>query len=285
MAVFFLALASAFFVAMNQVLIRKGLDSTSRTQAILISLFVSAFIFLIANTLLGNFPLFFVPAAGLFMLVGLLGPGLGRTLNITSLKRIGVSRTTPVVGTAPFFATILAILFLDEGYSFYLFLGMGLIVLGIFILSRRKENGKHVFDKKDLLLPLSSAFLGGSSIVVAKIALGALGNPFVGVGITLGTAFFVVLGYTLGTRQIKKLNFTRVEATFPVLAGCSMAAAFFLNFKALEIGDVAVVAPIFSAFPLFGVFLSHFILKEQITARIWLAAIIIVLGVGLIQVF
>ena len=140
----------------------------------------------------------------------------------------------------------------------------------------------RVFDKKDLLIPLGAAAFGGSSIALSKFALTALDNPIVGVGLTLGTALFVITGYMIGTKRIKTLRLTRGEVTFPVLAGCSMAAAFFLNFSALQIGDVSIVAPVFSIFPLFGVFLSHLLLKEQITGRTWLGAAVIVAGIAVI---
>ena len=286
MAVLLLALGSAFFIGLNNVLTRKALDFTSRGQAILVSLGVATTIFLVLNAVLGKIPLWFVPGALLFFLGGLFGPGIGRTFNVISAKRIGVSRTIPVVGTAPFFATILAILFLGEEYSFYIFLGMAFIVFGIFVLSRgKKENGKRAFDKKDLLLPLGSAVCGGVSIVVSKVALGILDDPMVGVGLTMVGALLVVLGYIVGTRRVRHFRVMHRGSIFPVLGGFCMAAAFFLNFSALQIGDVSIVAPVFSTFPLFGVFLSHFFLKEEITGRTWLGAIIIVLGIAIIQAF
>lgn len=272
-------------MGLNNVLIKKGLDSTSRGQAILVSLSVATSIFLIANVVLGKIHLFFVPGALLFMIAGFLGPGIGRTLGITSTKRIGVSRTIPIVGTAPFFASILAILFLGEEYSLYLFAGMAFIVFGIFLLSRRKENGRRVFDKKDLLIPLAAAVFGGSSIAISKVAIGVIADPIVGVALALSTALFVVLGYIIGTSRFHHFRIAHRGSLFPVLAGFSMASAFFLNFSALQIGDVSVVAPVFSTFPLFGVFLSHFFLKEQITGRTWLAAAIIVFGIAVIQAF
>ena len=285
MNVLLLALASAFFVGMSSVLIRKSLDATSRTQAILISLSTSAAILWILNIALGKFTSILVPAAALFLLVGLVGPGIGRTLNIISLKRIGVSRSIPITGAAPFFATIWAILFLGEEYSSVIFVGMALIIFGIFVLTRRKENGVRVFDKKDLLFPLAAAFCFGSSIALTKKAISILDDPYIGVGLSTTAALFIVSAYILFSGRMKTLNFTRSQIKFPILAGCAAAASFFLNFTSLQAGEVSVVAPIFSTFPLFGVFLSHFFLKEQITGRTWLGAAIIVAGIALIQVF
>jgi uncharacterized membrane protein len=186
---------------------------------------------------------------------------------------------------APLFATIFAIMFMDAQYSLYIFAGMALIIFGVFVLSRRKENGKRVFDKKDLLIPLAAAMFGGVSMATTKIALGGLADPMVGATLALCAALGVVFGYVAGTKQIRKINLSKKEMMFPALSGCTMAAGFFFNFRALQEGDVAIVASVFSTFPLFGVFLSHFLLKEQITSRTWLAAIIIILGIVVIQVF
>ena len=122
-------------------------------------------------------------------------------------------------------------------------------------------------------------------MATTKIALGGLADPIVGVTLALSAALGVVVGYVLGTKQIRKIHFSRKEMMFPALSGCAMAAGFFFNFSALQEGDVAVVASVFSTFPLFGVFLSHFLLKEQITSRTWLGAAIIVAGIIVIQVF
>lgn len=285
MEVLLLSLASAFFVGLNNVLTRKGLERTSQSQSNLVSLIVAAAIFLSTSVAFGRVGSFFASSALVFFLSGLLGPGIGRTLNITSINRIGVSRTIPIIGMAPLFATIFAIVFMNEQYSFYIFAGMALIIFGVFVLSRRKENGKRVFNKKDLLIPLVAALFGGVSMATTKIALGGLADPIAGATLALSAALGVVFGYVVGTKQIRKINFARKEIMFPALSGCAMAAGFFFNFRALQDGDVAIVASVFSTFPLFGVFLSHFLLREQITGRTWLATVIIVAGIVVIQVF
>jgi drug/metabolite transporter (DMT)-like permease len=284
MTVFFLALSSAFFVGLNQVLIRKGLDSATRTQAIFVSLVVSSSLLWIIAVSTADIRFIAVPAIVFFVLTGLFGPGIARMLTITSLKRIGVSRTIPISGIAPFFASIAAVFFLGETYSLYLFIGLVLIVFGIYILSRKKRSQRGRFDKKDLLIPLAASFFGGLSMVATKKGLLELNEPIVGAALALTTALIVISAYVVATKKVRNLKPTK-KMIFPVIAGFSMATAFTLNFSALRIGDVSMVAPVFSTFPLFGVFLSHFILKEQITGRVWIGAVIIIAGVAVIQVF
>ena len=284
MTVLLLALASAFFVGLSNVLIRKGLDLGTKMQAIFLSLVTSTIIFWILAILFGDLHLLLVPAAVLFVVAGLLGGGMGRMLNITSIERIGVARTLPITGVAPFFATIVAILFLGEEYSFYLFFGAVLILFGIYVISRRASNGA-VFDKKDLLLPLTAAMFGGFSIAITRKALLVLGDPFIGLAIAGTAALILALVYILASGQIRYVRPAVSAGKIFILAGLAGSAAFFLNFSALKIGDVSMVAPVFSTFPLFAVLLSHLFLKEEITARIWLGAVIIILGIAVIQVF
>ena len=214
MEVLLLSLVSAFFVGLSNVLSRKGLDSGTRTQAILVSLVSSALALWLATLLLADIRSILVPAAFLFVFVGILGPGIGRTFTITSLKRIGVSRTIPIIGTAPFFATIVAILFLGEGYSFYIFVGTVLIVFGIYILTRRsKPNGKK-FDKKDLFLPLGAAAFGGCSMALSKKALLVLEEPIAGAALAVTAGLFVVLVYIILTGRIQQLQSSRDTIQF-----------------------------------------------------------------------
>ena len=285
MSVLFLSLASAFFVGLNNVLLRKSLDYTGKRQAIVLSLFISASILWVAVGFFENFQLLLVPASALFVLAGVLGPGIGRTLNITSIDRIGVSRSIPIVGTAPFFATLFAVVLLGEKYSIPIFIGTVLIVFGVYVVSRKQNGNGKVFDKKDLLIPLAAAVFGGASIAITKQGLLALPSPLLGVAISLTSALIVTSLPLASAHTFSHFHFTKTEVVYPVLVGISMACAFFFNFSALQEGSVALVASVFSTFPLFGVFLSHFLLKEQITSRTWLGAAIIVAGIIVIQVF
>jgi len=285
MEVLFFSLASAFFVGLNNVLTRKSLDYTGKSQAILFSLVTSAAILWVVGVFIEDSTLFVLPAIGLFVLAGLFGPGVGRTLNITSLERIGVSRSIPIVGVAPFFATLFAVVLLGEKYSFPIFLGTVLIVLGVYVVSRKQNGNKRVFDKKDLLIPLAAAVFGGASMAITKQGLLFLSSPMVGAAISLTSAFVFVFVSLASANKLPRAPFAKSDLFFPFLTGISMACAFFLNFRALEIGEVSIVASALSTFPLFGVFLSHFFLREQITSRTWLGAAIIVLGIVVIQVF
>lgn len=64
-------------------------------------------------------------------LLGVVNFALGRALNFSALQRIGVGRASPLVGTAPLFATLYALLFLGERVTPLLLVGTLAIVMGI----------------------------------------------------------------------------------------------------------------------------------------------------------
>ena len=47
----------------------------------------------------------------------------GRLLNYTSVEHIGVGKATPLIGTTPLFASITAILFMDEKITIPIMIG------------------------------------------------------------------------------------------------------------------------------------------------------------------
>ena len=281
--VVFLALTSAFFIGLSNVLIRKGLDRGSRMQAIVFSLLSSVVIFWTLVFLFSDARLLLTVTIVWFLLAGLLGPGIGRALNITSLQRIGLARTIPIVGIAPFFATIVAIGILGEHFSFLVFLGMASIIFGIFVLSKGRIEKKS-FKKRDVLLPLGSALFGGFSIAITKRGLQDLADPLGAGALVLTMALLVALLFVLFNRKTLELRASSFsDIKFPLLAGVSLTAAFFLNFSALKMGEVSIVAPLMSTFPLFAVLLGAVFLKERITQKMFLGMIFILAGVSFIQ--
>ena len=64
----------------------------------------------------------------------------GRLLNYTSVQYIGVSKATPIIGTTPLFASITAIIFMDEKITIPILIGTILIVLGLLLITREKPD-------------------------------------------------------------------------------------------------------------------------------------------------
>lgn len=74
-----------------------------------------------------------------FAVAGIIHFVLGWTLLTVSQNYIGASRTSALVGTAPLFATFIGYLIFNEILSFTTFLGIIMIVTGIYLVAKNDE--------------------------------------------------------------------------------------------------------------------------------------------------
>lgn len=69
-----------------------------------------------------------------FVVAGVFQTLLGRFLNYSSVQRIGVSRALPIIGAAPLFATVFAVLFTGEQMTLPLLAGTTAIIGGVALI-------------------------------------------------------------------------------------------------------------------------------------------------------
>lgn len=131
--------ASVGFAA-SAVFARLGLQYMRVTTGTLASLVVGAVITMVLALLIHSEQIFALSAVAFawFLLVGFVNFPLGRLLNYTGVSLVGVSKATPIVGTNPLFATVLAISFGGETVNLPIVLGTFCIIGGLsLILSQR----------------------------------------------------------------------------------------------------------------------------------------------------
>ncbi|MYC07597.1 MAG: DMT family transporter [Chloroflexi bacterium] len=73
-----------------------------------------------------------------FLITGTLNFPLGRLLNFTSVNKIGVSRSAPIIGAAPLFSGILGVTLGGESMNFFIFTGTLVIIGGIAMIVGQK---------------------------------------------------------------------------------------------------------------------------------------------------
>ncbi len=69
-----------------------------------------------------------------FGLIGLVNYVIGRQLNYASIDRIGVVRASPLFATAPLWAMVLAVTFINETVNVPIVLGTLTIVAGTYLV-------------------------------------------------------------------------------------------------------------------------------------------------------
>ena len=73
-----------------------------------------------------------------FLITGTLNFPLGRLLNFTSVSKIGVSRSAPIIGAAPLFSGILGVTLGGESMNIFIFSGTLVIIGGIAMIVGQK---------------------------------------------------------------------------------------------------------------------------------------------------
>ena len=135
-----LGLSAALGFGSAAVFARIGLQHMRWTTGTLISLIVGTVITMVLAFALSSEENFALSAGAFlwFLLAGVAQFPLGRLLNFTSVSLAGVSRSSPIVGSSPLFATLLAITIGGESINLPILAGTIFITSGLaLVLSQR----------------------------------------------------------------------------------------------------------------------------------------------------
>jgi DME family drug/metabolite transporter len=282
-----LAIIASFLVGVTTILMKKAIERTNATSAMLMVTLVGTVIFLLIS--LPTLPIQYMKSRALpyFVVAGLFSPALVRWLYFISLERIGASVSSSVLATGPAFTAIVALVLLNEKITPQIALGIMVIIAGIVIFERKMHNGAQVGGRagKDLLFPLFSALFLSFAIVSRKLGLNILDSPLFGVTIGFGTSLVIYLIACLAFKKLRSsLLIKKEDLPCFCAAGISLTAAWLTMFYALSFGDAVIVTPLSSLHPLFVLVLGYFFLGkvERITPGIVAGVCAVVAGVLLI---
>lgn len=134
------AIIAAIGWGASAVLSRLALEKTDPKLATIVSLFFSSIIMfsLSISTQFNEFEKLVVSDFLWFFSAGLTSFAAGRLLNYVGIKNIGVSKASPLFGTAPLFAALLAIIILGEKPTIMLGMGIILVTFGIILITKSK---------------------------------------------------------------------------------------------------------------------------------------------------
>jgi drug/metabolite transporter (DMT)-like permease len=200
---------------------------------------------------------FGMPHLGYMGLAWLTGAimGLGLAFYFWGLTFEEVSRASPIFGTSPLFAALLAVLFLSEELAGIQWSGMLAIVLGAALLSFRPTAGhKKFIGVKSLGIFFVAALLAGSALVLNKQAASGLS-----VWALFGCYAFGI-GFSLAIISLRPTVFRQVASVVRVPAAIRLflitelalaGLAILLLQIALKLGPVSVIGGIIASRSLF----------------------------------
>lgn len=276
-----------FFQAFNR---KAGRGMGDAYQGTFILLLVSALILIAASFFTEDVSLLLNASPGVYLNFGLAGFihfFLGWTFISISQVRVGAARTGALIGATPLFATLVGIVFFDEILSPLVLIGIAVVIAGVFLISvdmvkDSKNNNLKPASWSDSIFGLGTAVCFAASAVFIRAGLAELASPLLGVtvGMVISTAAY---GLVLFFRrdQAARGSILRATMIFQVLAGVFVGLATWMRWVALDMAPVGVVmslgrlnVPVVLLVAPLLVGRQH----EQVTARIWLGAILTIAG-------
>jgi len=286
-----LATTASLMFAFQYLFVRLGTQKGSVSEVIWVSLLSNVVILVPPALVLYDFSMS-TEAMLAFVGAGLSGSLFARICMFTSIQRLGASRTSPIAASNALFATMLAVLVLDETLTAVHFLGVVLIVAGVAVISYETAETKSVdLSRRELtvlfLVPILGAVFLGIEPIFISLALGAGGSIIPGTAVVVTTAF---VGFTVYTRASAGLPSPSVlrqpYLKWYLAAGIATTFGLLAAFTALQTAPVAIAVPLIQTSPLLVICLSALFLSsqlERVTPTVLVSTVIIIVGATIVS--
>lgn len=303
------ALCAAFSYSVSHVCVRLGSRTVVPMAGLILSLGSSALILSLTLAIRGNVQVDWL-AVGVFAFAGLLGPGLGRILAITSVSRLGATRASPVLSAAqPMVTVMLGVLVLSEALGVVRGTGIVLTLSGVLLVVRsgqRKAAAAAAKSAEDAAAndePAPEPTAGGLRVLLWPIAAGtafamaslvrkegmqvlddAVFGGVIGVGVALSIWGSVLLVRGQGPALARDLRTS--NARWFLASGLASGAANIFILSALRDGDLSLVGPIVSIQPILVALISRVFIQrlEGVDLIVALAAVLATAGTILLSI-
>ena len=277
-------LFASFWFALSMVIINRGVLVIDYFRGLLTNLGVNAlFLWLFIWLFVDRIELW-LPANLIFVLVGVFVPGIARFFMFKGMERLGASITSCLTNSTPLFATLFAVSFLQERPSLTNLLGTFSIVVGIVSLSWKGTS--KTWRSRDLLFPLTAAFLFAARDNMVRFGLLKIYSPLVGATIAATTSFLTMsLLYLLFEEKKPPPATARKGYQLFAAAGFLNFLSYAFAYTALSMERVSLISPLINGSSLFVLPLSALLLKdvEKLTPRKVGATGLVIVGVLLIS--
>ncbi len=284
MVAILLGLFASFCFAVSMILINRGVLLIDYFRGLLTNLGLNA-LFLWFYIILFVEPIeLWTPANLIFVLVGVFVPGVARYFMFKGMERLGASITSSLTNSTPLFATFFAVAFLQERPTVTNLLGTLSIVSGIIALSWK--GASKTWRTRDLLFPLTAAFLFAGRDNLVRYGLLRIGSPILGAAIAATTSFVTMSLIYLAFEKKQPLvhSAPRGFVLFAV-SGFVNFLSYVFAYTAFSMERVSLISPLVNGSSLFILPLSWLFLRdvETLTPRKIGAVLLVILGVFLIS--
>lgn len=271
------AIGTAVFWGLSVAFVKRSYNSLSPVMAIMVGALVSVVIMLPFAFSNGGqlviWPL--VPVATI--------AAAGYALYYYALEKSKVSLVATVQSTYPLTTVVLASFFLHEVTSMGAKLAIGVILVGLILLSL--DNPKDIMKVKVgswLLWGLAVAVSAGVGDFLGKVMVMGFDAYTYMVAFVLGEVIFAVILGVIDRKRVTMLK-TNMDSVYVILAAVFLYLGYILFYLAYEDGLASIVTPITGAYAVMTLFLAVTWLKEKISRYQLLGALVTIAGVVLVS--
>jgi DME family drug/metabolite transporter len=283
------ALLPAMLWGVSPILTKRGMDnggSSLRAAVVVVSVGTATYwlTLLAVSNPLARIGALSTSTVLVFLLSGLFGAVVWFAYNV-GVDRVGASVSSAGFNTHPLFATVLALVWLDEALGVLTALGILVLIAGLILIGLSEGGDITGWRAWELVFPLAAGGAYAVSNVVRRFGLTTTPvTTHEAITINSTTTLLVLVAYLLSDgRESVRAPSRSVDAYFAASGLLSAAALFFL-FEAFDRGSVAVVSAVSGTSPMFAVAFTYVFLSdiEAVTGRIVAGALLVVLGAVLI---
>lgn len=176
-----------------------------------------------------------------FVCSGIIGTGIGRILNYNGIRKLGASINSGLISFNPVFASVIALLLLDETYSHFQILAVVTSSIGLLLIAYSGGGDKQGWRKVWILLPLCGAFAYGFGAVLRRYGLQMdVIDPILATGINELSALFVVSMYVSLKSNENFFEVFDMKYTYLIIGAILNTCGILSLFVSLNQGPVVI---------------------------------------------
>jgi DME family drug/metabolite transporter len=272
-----LSVLTAALFGINVYVQRAALADTDAGTGALLSVLGMAGLFWLGAPWFVQLHWFASPALGLFVLIGVIWPAMGQTLQVASVQKVGAALTMSIGSITPLVAIALAMVLVNEPITLPLAIGVLTMVAGLVVAAWGPKHGARPFAVWMLLLPAGAALARGLAQPLSKLGMETVPSPYFVTLIAGTVSTMVLVALRLFHKRPRKQG-KRGTRLFLISGVVNGVGIFFLN-SALALGQVGVVASIVATAPLWTLLFGVLWFKqEKLTIRHLVVAVLVFAG-------
>lgn len=272
-----LSVLTAVIFGLNVYTQRAALADTDPDTGALLSVTGMAVFFWLGAPLFVEPEWFFSPVVGLFVLLGLVWPAMGQTLQVASVQKVGPALTMSIGSITPLVAIALAVILVNEPVTVPIAAGVTAMVAGLAVAAWPSKHQARPFAAWLLLLPAGAALARGLAQPLSKLGMETINSPYFVTLIAGTVSTMVLVALRLFHKRPRKQG-KRGTRLFLISGVVNGVGIFFLN-SALSYGRVGVVASIVATAPLWTLLFGVLWFKqEKLTMRHLVVAVLVFSG-------